>query len=155
MPNLIKIIKMSEKNGFERGSIKHLERYKQSKLISYVGLERRRRITPTDIDGFIDYNGNMFIWLEGKLIGKDLDYGQKLALEHLVQLAKAAGKFACVIVFQFIDPEDSIIVAKDKYVYKTYDTITLEWREPKTPITLLTQIEDIENYCEKKLGIQL
>lgn len=48
-----------------RGEIKFIDRYKQ--LISYEGLERHRKITPTDIDGVIDYNGNAFIFLEGKL----------------------------------------------------------------------------------------
>jgi hypothetical protein len=144
-----------DKSGKERGTIKYLNRYKQSKLISYEGMVRRRNITPTDIDGFIDYNGRVFIWLEGKLIDKNLDFGQELALMHLVQMAKDAGRFACVIVFYFLDPEDSIIVAKDKYVYKTYDSISLEWKEPKNPVTLLRYIEQIESYCENKLGIQL
>jgi hypothetical protein len=145
----------SDKNGSERGSIKYLGRYKQSKLISYEDMVRRRSITPTDIDGFIDYNGRAFIWLEGKLIDKEMDFGQQLALEHLVQMARDAGRFACVIVFHFLEPEDTIIVAKNKYVYKSYDSISLQWKEPKHPVTLLQYIIEIENYCEKKLGIQL
>lgn len=135
----------------KRGTIKYPERYKQSKLISYQGMMRIRKITPTDIDGVIDYNGNVFVYLEGKLIGKNLEYGQKLCFEHLVQSHKKAEKFSWVLVFEFDDPimEDEIIIAKNKFVREIYDSKILKWRPPEKKITLIEAIEDIENYCTK------
>lgn len=139
-----------------RGSIKYPELYKKAKLISYQGMVRMRKITPTDIDGLIDYNGNLFVYLEGKLIGKSLDYGQKLCFEHLVQSHKKAGNFSWVLVFEYDEQimEDEIIIAKNKSVREIYDSINLIWRPPEKKLTLITAIEGIENYCIKH-GIKI
>jgi hypothetical protein len=145
---------MSEENDDRRGTIKYPERYIQSKLISYQGMVRIRNITPTDIDGLIDYNGNVFVYLEGKLIGKDLDYGQRLCFEHLVQSHEKAGNFSWVLVFEFNEPVTEIIIAKNKFVREIYESKRLKWRPPEKKITLIEAIEEIENYCTKR-GIQI
>lgn len=44
---------------------------------------RFNNITPTDIDGFIDYKNKKFILIEMKFKGAALPYDQKLALERL------------------------------------------------------------------------
>jgi len=45
-------------------------------------MQRRRGIIPTDIDGFIDYGGKVFVYFEAKLIGAPVRRGQRLALEN-------------------------------------------------------------------------
>jgi hypothetical protein len=65
----------------DRGVIEHRERAKQ--IVSFAGL-RFGNITPTDIDGLIEYKNFCFLLLELKHCSKpDLPYGQRLALERL------------------------------------------------------------------------
>ena len=130
-----------------RGAIKYPDRYKQAKLISYQGMVRLRKITPTDIDGLIDYNGNAFVYMEGKLENKELDYGQRLALENIVKSHKKANNISRVFVFRYNEPPDIIVVAKDKLVSEVYDSETLMWNKPKQEITLLEAIKEFEDYC--------
>lgn len=42
-----------------------------------------KRITPTDIDGFVEFQDRLFVFIEGKLRGAALKGGQRLALERL------------------------------------------------------------------------
>lgn len=134
----------------DRGAIKNIARYRQSKLISYEGMVRKRNITPTDIDGLIDYNGNAFVYIEGKLYGKNLDYGQKLAFENIIKSHKRAGDIAVVFVFRHTEDSDKIIIAKDKVVSDIYSTETLKWEIPEKETTLLKSIEKFEKYCTEK-----
>lgn len=48
----------------------------------FTGL-RFGNITPTDIDGLIEYKGICYIFLEAKVTGAEMSFGQKLALERL------------------------------------------------------------------------
>lgn len=63
----------------ERGEIRNKDFAKQ--LNNFKGL-RWGNITPTDIDGFIEYHGKGFIIFELKYKGTELPYGQRLALER-------------------------------------------------------------------------
>ena len=45
-------------------------------------------IYPTDIDGFLDFKGKLFIIFELKYNGSKLPFGQKLALERLTDALK-------------------------------------------------------------------
>lgn len=133
--------------GEGRGSIKYLERYKQ--LISYEGMERRRKITPTDIDGFIDYSGRAFVYIEGKLEGKGMDYGQRLAFEHIINSHNKAGNLAIAILFAHNCEPDEIIIAKDKQVVGFYTGKGWVNIEDKIK-TVLDVIIEWEKHCEKK-----
>lgn len=133
----------------ERGSIKFPKRYKQ--LISYEGLERHRKITPTDIDGFIDYNGNAFLYIEGKHIDKytscGLDYGQKKAIQNLVNSNEKAGHTATGIVFVHDCTHDEIIIAKDKPVVEIY--FNYKWSSISN-CSVIHAIERFESYCRNQ-----
>jgi len=109
----------------DRGKIKYLDRYKQ--LISYEGMVRHRNITPTDIDGIIDYNGNAFIFLECKHIGKALDTGQRRAYENIINGLSEAGKPAFCIHFAHDKEPEEIIIAKDCEVVELY--FQHKWKE--------------------------
>jgi len=101
-----------------RGEIKCLKRYKQ--LISYEGLIRHRKITPTDIDGVIDYAGNAFIFMECKLEGIEIEKGQKLAIENIINGLYEGGKKACCLLFRHNKVPEEIILAKDCIVSEIY-----------------------------------
>ena len=64
-----------------RGSIQFPDRARQ--LIDFSGL-RYNKITPTDIDGFIEYHDEAIVFMEFKYGNAELPYGQKLALERLL-----------------------------------------------------------------------
>lgn len=63
-----------------KGVIINRKRAKQ--LIDYSRV-RFGNITPTDIDGFIDYRGECFVIIEYKLGNKALPPGQRRAFENL------------------------------------------------------------------------
>jgi hypothetical protein len=88
-------------------------------LNDFSGLNLHRGITPTDFDGFIDYNGNLFIILEGKLKDKDLPNGQKMAIENLCAAVQSE-KMIVAIVFEHDTPVDQEIKVKDCLVRSVY-----------------------------------
>ena len=65
----------------ERGVIRNRQFAQQ--LRDFSGL-RFGKITPTDIDGFMDFGDRLFVILEGKHHGSQIQTGQRLALERLV-----------------------------------------------------------------------
>lgn len=65
----------------ERGAIRN--RAFASQIKDFRGL-RFGNITPTDIDGFIEFGDRLFVFIEGKFGGASLSFGQRLAIERLV-----------------------------------------------------------------------
>jgi len=111
--------------------IKHPERAKQ--IISFEGLERHRKIMPTDIDGFIDYNGSSFVYIEAKLDRTPVQYGQRMAFENVVKSHDISGHKSCAVIIRHNTRPEEIIVAKDQIVdefYFKYESV-YEWRMPK------------------------
>lgn len=64
----------------ERGVIYNRERKKQ--IIDFRGM-RYGSITPTDVDGFLDFGNKLFVYFEIKHDDAPLPYGQRLALERI------------------------------------------------------------------------
>ena len=130
-----------------RGSIRYIQRYKQ--LISFEGLERHRKITPTDIDGLIDYNGNAFIYMEFKTEGKLIDFGQKKAIENVVDSHEIAGHRSCGVLIYHNVPSDRIIDAKSQIVNSIYQNHKwTDWSQSKRTVNEF--IEIWENWCLSK-----
>lgn len=78
----------------ERGVIENREAAAQ--IRDFSGL-RFGNITPTDIDGLVDYRWKCWVLFELKHVGKDLPGGQRLAFERLVDdLAKIRPAIAFV-----------------------------------------------------------
>jgi len=65
----------------ERGQIR--DRARSTQVIDYSGL-RYGKITPTDIDGLIEYKDKAYIFIEYKSGKAEMPYGQRIALERLV-----------------------------------------------------------------------
>jgi len=68
----------------ERGAIRNPARRLQ--LADFTGLLWGRK-TPTDIDGFLDFDGRLFVFIEGKHGDRGIDRGQEWALERLCDKA--------------------------------------------------------------------
>jgi len=69
----------------ERGAIKNKEG--ASILCDFTGLQYGK-ITPTDLDGFVDFGNKIFVLIECKGGDAKMPYGQQLALERLVDNSK-------------------------------------------------------------------
>ena len=85
----------------QRGTIIHRERAKQ--LRDFSGL-KYGNITPTDIDGFIDFGDRAFVFFEIKCEGMVLPVGQRLALERVTDAAEMAGKYSFAIIAEHNTP---------------------------------------------------
>jgi hypothetical protein len=127
-----------------RGNIKHKARAQQ--INSFSGLLRRRNITPTDIDGLIDYNGKAFIILEGKYGDAEIPKGQRMALEHLANAMVDGNKQVTVIVFRhnINDVNEDVKVSEQSvtqvYFKRKWFTITTK--------NVLEVIDKFEKYCD-------
>lgn len=96
---------------FKRGEIHNRERAKQ--LRDFSGL-LYGNITATDLDGLIEYKNKGYVFIETKLQGTLLDFGQKLALERITDDLTRSNKPAICIVsdHNINDPTRDIDVAK-------------------------------------------
>ena len=104
----------------ERGRIKNRSRATQMK--DFQGL-KYGRITPTDIDLFIDLKNRLFIFAETKLSGTPIHYGQKLALKRLVDACAGDSRHAALFICEHdaFDCDESISVAKSRVLLSYYD----------------------------------
>lgn len=107
----------------ERGKIRNREFAQQIKDFSGLWFGK---ITPTDIDAFLDFGDNIFIFIETKHGTSPLPYGQKLALERLCDASVVAGKTSVALIAHHQIPGD-IDVAK-----LLVDEIRMnkKWRKP-------------------------
>lgn len=78
-----------------RGVIQNRDRKKQ--IIDFSGL-KYGKITPTDIDGLIEYKDKAMMFFEYKYNNAELPHGQKLALERCVNDIRKAGKIAVAFI---------------------------------------------------------
>lgn len=120
-----------------RGEITNRQRAKQ--LRDYSGL-CFDAITPTDIDGLIEYHGRGYILIEVKLEDAPMDSGQRLAFERLTDDLNRAARPTIFLIASHneVDPEEDIDVANtivSEYRYKKH------WRIPKSHITVKEAIE--------------
>jgi len=112
----------------ERGVIHNRPAAEQ--IRDYSGL-RWGTITPTDIDGFLDFRGRLFVLIELKYIGADMGAGQRLAYERLCKAITRVPVYC--LVCQHDNGLDEDI--------KTATSILVEywasgkWRKPKTYLT--------------------
>lgn len=139
----------------------HVGRAKQ--LISFQGMKRRSNLSPTDIDGFQEYNGRLFLYFEGKVVGAFQEPAQRSAFVSICESYEDDPKhFAWVLVFEHDTPINEEVVAKDQYVINVVSSVFPQWRTPQSDevvpkfkldsngnITLLQAIEQIENWCHE------
>jgi len=95
----------------ERGEIVNRNRAKQ--LRNFNGL-RFGNITPTDIDGMIEYKNKCYVIMETKYADTPILYGQELALVRMCDDLHNAGKPTIGIIssHQISNPEEDIDMAE-------------------------------------------
>jgi len=84
----------------ERGVIYNRE--KKRRLMSFASL-RYNKITPTDIDAFLDFGGRGYVVIEAKGIGVPVPTGQRIALERLLLKLSAPPSLAIAIIAETPD----------------------------------------------------
>ena len=101
----------------ERGKIYNRQRANQ--VTDFSGM-KWNNITPTDIDGALDFGGKIFIYFELKLSDKELPAGQRLHLERLVDNLIRAGCQAYAIVAEHNTDANQDIAAADCLMREFY-----------------------------------
>lgn len=119
-----------------RGEIRSPKLAEQIKDYSNLAFDT---ITPTDIDGIIDFGNKLWVIIELKFKGGKMPYGQKLCLERLCDIIEETGRKSMLIkAFHETPPELPIDVGNlviDEY------RINRTWRRPNSIITVRTGIE--------------
>lgn len=133
---------MSE--AFARGKIHNREQALVERDFSGT---RWGKITPTDIDGFVEFSNRLFIFIEGKFGRSSLRYGQKLALGRLVDACHQPEKTRYAIGFVVAhDGSDCFDYAKAHvYLYRWNGV----WHNQIEPVELKYAIDAMR---EKYLG---
>jgi hypothetical protein len=115
------------------GRLNNKERYFQE--TDYSGL-RVGNMTPTDLDGLLEYSNIAYMFFEVKYVGKSMPAGQKLALEHLaMDLTRAGKKTVVLIVEHEIENTNDIIPVGDCNVREVLFGCQGFWRVPKYALT--------------------
>jgi hypothetical protein len=71
------------------------------------------KISPTDIDGFLEYRNQLFVFIETKYGNTDLPTGQRIALTRLCDAVASSGKRAVLLVVRHeFAPDEDIMVAQ-------------------------------------------
>ena len=124
-----------------RGVINNRERKKQ--IVDFSGLLFPNGITPTDGDGFVEFDDRLFIWFELKVEGAPIPYGQKLALERQCDAVAQTGRHAAVFIAEHDTAPDEDIDAASCSVRELRHLG--EWRPPRQPVTLREAIDTMRN----------
>ena len=98
--------------------VKHRERAKQ--IIDFTGLQWDT-ITPTDIDGLIEYKNKAMVFIEFKYNDAQMPKGQELALQWLADDSQKVGKEATVLeCIHFVGDCNDDVIAADAIVRRIY-----------------------------------
>lgn len=125
--------------------INNPQRMKQ--LIDFQGLAVDGYIYPTDIDGLIEYKDSEYILFEVKYGNAEVPFGQKLALQRMVDDFTKSGKQAVVFICEHTvrDPDKPVIAAWCK-VREIYYGGEHQWRKPSKELTVREAVDDFQKY---------
>lgn len=100
-------------------------------------------ITPTDIDGLIEYHNKAFIIYELKHGDAEIPKGQKLAIERMVDAFRQSGKEAVAFLCKHsVDNPEEDIKAADAIVKSIY------WNGAWYRTNGITALEQTKNYLK-------
>lgn len=134
-----------------KSKILNPKRMKQ--LIDFKGLELDGGIYPTDIDGLIEYHNSEYIILEVKHNKAKVPWGQRLALQRMVDDFTGVGKKAVAIVCEHdVDDTDKPIVAAFCNVRELYYGGEKRWRPPDKPMNVRQAVNSFRKYAKKQKG---
>lgn len=114
-----------------------------SQLIDFKGLGLDGGIYPTDIDALIEYHDLEYIVLEVKYEKAKVPYGQRLALQRMIDDFTRAGKRAIALVAEHnnSDPRTPVVAA-NCMIRELYYGEESQWRAPAHPLTVRQAVDD-------------
>jgi hypothetical protein len=127
-----------------KGQAYNIDRYKQ--VIDYSGMLYERGITPTDIDGLMDFGGKFFAIIELKFLNAELPFGQRLCLERVCDGLAERHECAVFVARHSLPPELHIPAAEcsvSEYRWKG------QWRIPAQSISLRQAVDIIKRRVEE------
>ena len=125
----------------DRGKIVDRDRARQ--IIDFSGL-KYGKITPTDIDGMIEYHDKGYIIYETKYDGAVMPRGQELALERISNELK---KPSIIIVSDHNHPIDEDIDIANSLVRKIF--YAGKWNEKHSGMTVKEVTDKFINYLDE------
>ena len=124
--------------------IKYPARMKQ--LVDFDGLCKVGKITPTDIDGMIEFQGRGYLFYELKYELAEVPLGQRIALERLVQDTSVKEKRCVAIIAQHcVEDVNEPVKIECAVVREVYLSDKKRWVEP-------TELTTVGDYTEKLLA---
>jgi hypothetical protein len=130
-----------------------------------------RNIRPTDIDGCLEFGGNLFIFIETKKVGNGFLTGQESCHRRICEKLAKAGCYAAIIMTEHdTNFDEDIILSETKcsFVYNCFyfndkteiENINnkgfFEWVDVRNKnINCHDMVNKIINYCEKKLKLDI
>ena len=97
-------------------------------VVDFSGL-RYGRSHPMDLDGLVEFGGRLFVFFELKFGAKEVPFGQRLALDHIVDAIHnpQAGRYAVCFIAQHCSTGD-IDAAKAQVIEYRWNG---QWHSPK------------------------
>lgn len=133
----------------QRGVIQNRARKQQ--IADMSGL-RFDKITPTDLDGFLDFGNRLFVFIEGKFVTTPVLYGQQLAIDRLCDATNTPpNRYAFAIIADHFHPCDQDI----DFANMTVRTIRQngKWTPPmQRGLTVRAAIDRMISYVENRQG---
>lgn len=131
-----------------RGVIKHIARAQQINSFKNI---RYGNITPTDLDGAIEYHDKCWVFFELKYNNAPISYGQKLALERLVNdTAKNNKKSIAIIADHYVNDTNKEVDAADCVVREIYLSNEKKWRGVVRKMSLKECVDAFIDWVDKK-----
>jgi hypothetical protein len=118
----------------QRGVIHYRQRSRQ--IVNFAGLIYGK-ITPTDIDGAIDFKNKCAVYIEYKYRDTPIQYGQRIFLERQVQ---NSNKPAICIVARHNMPQERDIDGAQAVVSEYFTGKA--WHVPKSQYTVKRMIDE-------------
>lgn len=120
--------------------------YYAKQLIDFQGLELEGGIYPTDLDALIEYHNTEYILLEVKYEKAKVPYGQRLAIQRMVDDFTKAGKRAIALVAEHYDSDPrKPVTAAHCRVREFYYGAECQWKAPEHELTVRQAIDDFRS----------
>ena len=136
----------------QRGVIQNRARKQQ--IADMSGL-RFQKITPTDLDGFLDFDDRLFVFIEGKFIATPVLLGQQIAIDRLCDAChNAPHRYAFAIIADHHHPSSEDI----DFARMTVRSIRQngKWRQPmQKDLTVRAAIDRMVASVESRQGRKL
>lgn len=125
-------------NSGTRGRIRNPERAAQLRDFSEL---RYGNITPTDVDGLLEFSDKLYVFLEFKLGSAAMDYGQRLCFQRICDALAIAEKIAIAIVAEHDTPIGQQIDCAQAKVRCYYQDG--QWQAIQSDLTVIDMIDGL------------